>query len=63
MYAGKSKSGNKNWGDLEDDILEKDSEDPEENDEDPKEKDEEDDKLQEGNKISASVSLSNADDL
>jgi hypothetical protein len=34
MYEGKSKSGNKNWGDLEEVILEKDNKDPKEDDED-----------------------------
>ncbi len=34
MYAGTSKGGNPNWGDLEDDILEKDNEDPKEKSED-----------------------------
>ena len=33
MYAGISKGGNPHWGDLEDEILEKDSEDPKEKDE------------------------------
>jgi hypothetical protein len=34
MYAGTSKGGNPNWGDLEDNILEKDNEDPKDKSED-----------------------------
>jgi hypothetical protein len=34
MYAGTRKGGNPNWGDLEDNILEKDNEDPKEKSED-----------------------------
>ncbi len=64
MYSGKSKNGKENWGDLEDDILEKDNEDPKENEEDGGvTTDEVDDKSQDGNKNPASVSLSNEDDL
>ncbi len=34
IYAGTSKGGNLNWGDLEEDMLEKDNEDPSEKSED-----------------------------